>query len=145
MEGIREAKALVDGEKAFYDGVPRYKNPYVREDEREEESAWWRGWDSASEEHRIFAENKELKETIENQKIQIDRLKEESAREQKKTLDEVEVLRKEILLKDKKIEESWKKVLELIDYDKDSNIFTFRRKEVIKVLEEIWGILTREY
>jgi len=58
-----------NGSKAYYDEVPRYKNPYSGESHNGlgHESnyvAWEKGWKSSSAEHNLFTENQELKERL---------------------------------------------------------------------------------
>ena len=45
------------GKKSYYEGIPRYKNPYC--DSMGE--MWINGWDSACKEHELFTENQHLK------------------------------------------------------------------------------------
>jgi hypothetical protein len=57
------------GHKAYYEKVPRYKNPYEDSPHFDDSNyvAWDEGWLSAESEHRLFTENQELKEKISSQ------------------------------------------------------------------------------
>jgi len=52
-----------NGSKAYYDEVPRYKNPYAGEgtDDIDNHAAWEKGWKQSSSEHNLFTENQRLK------------------------------------------------------------------------------------
>ena len=62
-----------NGSKAYYDEVPRYKNPYEVSSHFDDSNhaAWEKGWDKACEEHTIFTENQTLK--AEKQELFIER------------------------------------------------------------------------
>jgi hypothetical protein len=50
------------GHKAYYDEVPRYKNPWSEKGHYDDSefNAWERGWDTANEHHELFTENQRL-------------------------------------------------------------------------------------
>lgn len=48
------------GRDAYYDKVPRYKNPYVGEGDAQK--WWYEGWNDACQSHTLFVENMGLKE-----------------------------------------------------------------------------------
>lgn len=52
-----------NGGKAYYDEVPRYKNPYSGNNHYDDSNhaAWEKGWKRASQEHNLFTENQLLK------------------------------------------------------------------------------------
>ena len=52
-----------NGGKAYYDEVPRYKNPYSGSNHYDDSNhaAWEKGWKRASQEHNLFTENQTLK------------------------------------------------------------------------------------
>jgi len=64
-----QTKVVDEGHKAYYDDVPRYKNPY--DGDRASFTLWFTGWDKASEEHNLFTENQTLK--AENKELVIER------------------------------------------------------------------------
>jgi len=51
------------GHKAYYDEVPRYKNPYDDAPHFDDSNyyAWEKGWDAANKEHDLFTEAQSLK------------------------------------------------------------------------------------
>jgi len=61
------------GHKAYYDEVPRYKNPYSESGHYDDSNyvSWEKGWDVACNEHRMFAENQRLK--TENEQLGTER------------------------------------------------------------------------
>jgi hypothetical protein len=63
-----------NGSKAYYDEVPRYKNPYSGEGDESSNyayAAWEKGWKQSSSEHNLFTENQSLK--AEKKKFGIER------------------------------------------------------------------------
>lgn len=60
-----------NGHKAYYEEVPRYKNPWSGCHFDDSNASYWdKGWEVAKEEHRLFTENQGLKE----EKADLDRL-----------------------------------------------------------------------
>jgi len=54
---LDEVKLFEEGCKAYYDNIPRYKNPYTASSS----SLWFLGWDEASNRQDLFSENQSLK------------------------------------------------------------------------------------
>ena len=42
--------AYYEGRRAYYQGIPREKNVYQTLSDKDNATAWWRGWDQAQEE-----------------------------------------------------------------------------------------------
>lgn len=128
-----EASILLEGSKAYYDNIPRWKNPY----EGEIGEVWIKGWDFSQEEHKLFTESKNLDNQIQEQKklnaeleTKIKLLKEELARVEKSLS-----FNKEIIQKIK---------LSMLSYQRDMDslgVFNFRKKvkEWVKAILDILG------
>jgi len=111
------------GHKAYYDDLPRYKNPY-KERESVPYELWNSGWDQAKTEHDLFTENQRLKAEKESLELEISELKGDIdfAHEQ------VERFKNDI----DKIDEL---AHSLVGYINETNKFRFSREKMINILK----------
>lgn len=65
-----------NGHKAYYEEVPRYKNPLFNS--TPEHIAWLDGWDQAKTEHDMFTDNQLLKEEKEALDAEVIQLKQDN-------------------------------------------------------------------
>ena len=105
-----------DGHKAYYDEVPRYKNPCLGFNS--EYTFWEMGWDKASGEHSSFTENQQLK--TDNQRLK-ERLQLES-----KLLQDISCVANKAF-----------------SYLDESNVFSFRREKIKSYLEKLRILLKK--
>ncbi len=57
---VEHSSITQKGRDAYYDKLPRYKNPYVGKGSAEK--WWYEGWNDACQNHTLFVENMGLKE-----------------------------------------------------------------------------------
>ncbi|MCK4500320.1 hypothetical protein KAU11_07470 [Candidatus Babeliales bacterium] len=126
-----QTKLVEEGHKAYYDDVPRYKNPYDGENTT---GLWLEGWDRAEQEHRLFTENQELKSHISTLSLantdEIIALKTERA----EALEEAMFLVQDI--HDMR-ERFCKDVNSLLEYVRGLGTFSFPREKIIDRIHQI--------
>lgn len=129
-EEIREA-----GGKAFYDDIPRYKCPVFNY--TPQSLAWYRGWDTASEHHRLFTENQRLQIECDSMELEKEKLEERNTH-----LLECTVRRKEdrdlIITAFNLLCDQVDGIKEQLDvaiiYIDDSSVFSFRREKMLELI-----------
>lgn len=102
---------IKEGGKAYYDDIPRYKNPYSSVSGE----FWFEGWDQAHSVHELFTKNQFLEEENKHLKLENKRL-----------------------LGDKI--NSFSIVSDLLVCIKKSNFLNFPRKKVISQLQKLYTL-----
>lgn len=161
-----QTKIVDEGNKAYYDEVPRYKCPYGLNSECM--SLWFKGWDQAQSDHNLFTENQTLK--AKNEELEREHagcMEENMFLVDDKSRLEIEVgalkgdndYLREVAIRCKEDKEIFRKAAEigyekmdslrsqtveidtLLDtsyyYSTDSTIFSFRREKIIEYLKSL--------
>lgn len=113
------------GHKAYYDGVPRYKNPYDDAPHFDDSnySAWEKGWDQASIEHDAFTKIQQLE--AQNKELCVDN------EELKKQNKELSRIRANVGMS----------LVELKIYVEGRSWFRFSREKVMEYIENMYSQL----
>jgi hypothetical protein len=106
------------GKEAYYNKIPRYKNPYPGEPGE----LWFSGWDMACKEHELFTENQSLK--LENEELKKDKIELEN----KKSTNNSDI----------------DTILNTLLKHLDTGVFTFSRSNIRTGLNQIKAILSRK-
>lgn len=123
------------GHKAYYDEVPSYKNPYADSPHFDDSNfkAWERGWFAASNEHRTFTENQDLKNELEEWKTTAMALESSNRNLLSITIADNNMI---IAYRDfvNKRDDQLNALLEQV---RKMNKFTFSREKMVKVLDSM--------
>ena len=141
------------GFHAYHDGVPSYKNPYNDNNHYDdsEHTAWRRGWFAAGKEHELFTENQTLK--AKNEELFLERA--EALDEVMCLKDDVFGLKSELDLiresfslykesSESQLVEISTLLKDLYYYSTDSSIFTFRRENLIQMIQNVRDEIKKE-
>ncbi len=139
-----------EGSKAYYEEVPRYKNPH--ELNSEFMSLWYKGWDQSKSDHDLFTENQTLKAKIEvlkksesmgleSLKISVDIIASHTDTIETLENERASALEENMFLVDDvaKLVSQMAEISTLLDssyyYCTDSSIFSFRREKLIDMIK----------